>query len=160
MIFCPNCKEEIDDDSHYCDQCGQALLYCSRCGRVGLGRRCTNCGGEMISLDVLPATASIRSMPSLTLYNGSLNVRIMGENQAVIGRRNGPYAAVLGQFGYISSTHAQLRYHMDTGWCIVDLGSSNGTAIDGRPLQPDVEYPLNNGSIVSLANIDLQVSIQ
>ena len=114
----------------------------------------------MISLDVLPATASIRSMPSLTLYNGSLNVRIMGENQAVIGRRNGPYAAVLGQFGYISSTHAQLRYHMDTGWCIVDLGSSNGTAIDGRPLQPDVEYPLNNGSIVSLANIDLQVSIQ
>ena len=49
MIICPNCKEEIDDDSHYCDQCGQALLYCNRCGRVGIGRRCIYCGGLMIS---------------------------------------------------------------------------------------------------------------
>ena len=114
----------------------------------------------MVSMEQLPAEASMRSMPTLTLYNGSLNVRIMGENQAVIGRRNGPYAGVLGQFGYISSTHAQLRYNMDMGWCIVDLGSSNGTAVDGRPLQPDVECPLNNGSIVSLANVDLQVSIK
>ena len=51
MIICPNCKEEIDDDSHYCDQCGQALLYCSRCGRVGMGRRCTSCGGLMVTPD-------------------------------------------------------------------------------------------------------------
>ena len=49
MIICPSCKEEIDDDSCYCDQCGQALLYCERCGRVGLGRRCTSCGGMMLS---------------------------------------------------------------------------------------------------------------
>jgi len=48
MIVCPNCKEEIDDDSYYCDQCGQALLYCEKCGRVGIGRRCTSCGGLMI----------------------------------------------------------------------------------------------------------------
>ena len=49
MIICPNCKEEIDDDSHFCDQCGQALLYCKNCGRVGIGRRCTHCGGLMIT---------------------------------------------------------------------------------------------------------------
>jgi hypothetical protein len=51
MIICPNCKEEIDDDSHFCDQCGQALLYCQNCGRVGIGRRCTSCGGLMVSLE-------------------------------------------------------------------------------------------------------------
>ena len=49
MIICPNCKEEIDDDSHYCDQCGQALLYCNNCRRVGIGRRCTYCGGLMVT---------------------------------------------------------------------------------------------------------------
>ena len=48
MIICPTCKEEIDDDSRYCDQCGQALLYCNQCGRVGVGRRCTYCGGLMV----------------------------------------------------------------------------------------------------------------
>ena len=51
MIICPNCKEEIEDDSHYCDQCGQALAYCERCGRVGIGRRCTSCGGLMLSAE-------------------------------------------------------------------------------------------------------------
>ena len=51
MIICPNCKEEIDDDSHYCDQCGQMLTYCEKCGRVGMGRRCTSCGGLMLSAD-------------------------------------------------------------------------------------------------------------
>lgn len=51
MIICPNCKEEIEDDSHYCDQCGQALLFCKNCGRVGIGRRCTQCGGMMIPAD-------------------------------------------------------------------------------------------------------------
>ena len=51
MIICPNCKEEIDDDSRYCDQCGQALLFCNRCGRVGIGRRCTHCGGLMVSYE-------------------------------------------------------------------------------------------------------------
>ena len=51
MIICPNCKEEIEDGSYYCDQCGQALYYCDRCGRVGIGRRCTQCGGLMLSPD-------------------------------------------------------------------------------------------------------------
>lgn len=49
MIVCPNCKEEIEDDSHFCDQCGQELRYCEKCGRVGIGRRCTSCGGLMLS---------------------------------------------------------------------------------------------------------------
>ena len=52
MIICPNCKEEIDDDSYYCDQCGQMLTYCEKCGRVGMGRRCTSCGGLMLSAEV------------------------------------------------------------------------------------------------------------
>ena len=49
MIICPNCKEEIEEDSCYCDQCGHELFYCERCGRVGIGRRCTSCGGMMLS---------------------------------------------------------------------------------------------------------------
>ena len=58
MIICPNCKEEIDDDSHYCDQCGQALLFCKNCGRVGVGRRCTQCGGMMITPDAYKTEVS------------------------------------------------------------------------------------------------------
>ncbi len=69
MIICPSCKEEIDDNSHYCDQCGQALLYCNRCQRVGIGRRCTHCGGLMITPDELARQA----MQSNTAFSGSFS---------------------------------------------------------------------------------------
>lgn len=192
MIICPNCKEEIDDDSHFCDQCGQALLYCNRCGRVGIGRRCTSCGGLMMSQGDYQRSVSMQTalsssistdiisqefvnthpnlgisqrpfvpmgVPSLTLYNGSLNIRIQGINGAIIGRRQGPYAQYFQQNMYVSGVHAQLKYKADTGWCITDKHSSNGTKLNEHVLQPDVDMSLKNGDIVTIANVNLQVSI-
>jgi len=192
MIICPNCKEEIDDDSHYCDQCGQAMYYCEKCGRVGMGRRCTNCGGLMISAEEYlrransnmetsssvstgfvsqefinmtnpsrrPAAPNqVKSVPQLLLYNNSLNIRIVGINGAVIGRRQGPYAQFFQQNMYVSGVHAQLKYKNDTGWCVVDKHSSNGTKLNEHTLQPDVDMSLKNGDILSIANVNLQVSV-
>lgn len=189
MIVCPNCREEIDDDSHYCDQCGQALLYCDRCGRVGIGRRCTSCGGLMVTPDKLKhnqeqtAFSSSESagfvsqefsktyptgqeqqaipveMPALLLYNGALNIRIKGVNGAIIGRKQGPYAEFFTQNLYVSGVHAQLKYNASSGWCITDKHSSNGTKLNERLLQPDVDMSLKNGDIVTIANVNLQVSI-
>lgn len=190
MIICPNCKEEIEDDSHFCDQCGQALLYCKNCGRVGIGRRCTQCGGMMItpeeyqrnaertgysslmtggSLSQSVGTTSPVSMranakspqgvPVLTLYNTSLNIHIQGINGAVIGRRQGPYIQHFAQQMYVSGVHAQLKYNAGSGWCIVDKHSSNGTKLNQHPLQPDVEMALRNGDILTIANVNLQVSV-
>lgn len=194
MIICPNCKEEIDDNSFYCDQCGQALLYCNRCGRVGTGRRCTSCGGLMMpptesqplnsSQPSLSTSMSVstgftsqsdfssrpnpawnaphpvqQGIPVLTLTNMSLNIRIVGINGAVIGRRQGPYAQFLQQQMYVSGVHAQLKFNAGSGWSIIDKHSSNGTKVNDRPLQPDVEMSLKNGDIVSIANVNLQVSV-
>lgn len=192
MIICPNCKEEIEDDSHYCDQCGQALLFCDKCGRVGLGRRCIYCGGMMVGPEEhqnarrlhSPYSMSVSSgivsqtdisqtapgqgsapripqgIPVLTLTNPSLNIRIQGINGAVIGRRQGPYAQYFEKNMFISGVHAQLKYNASSGWCVVDKHSSNGTKLNQRPLQPDVEMSLNSGDILSLANVNLQVSIK
>lgn len=197
MIICPNCKEEIEERSHFCDQCGQELAYCTNCGRVGKGRRCTHCGGLMASPDDLErreangvsraaalnaanqsfnqvTQASLRDpepdvsqqpvanksgMPSLTLYNPSLDIRMVGVNGAVIGRRQGPYQQLFEGNMYVSGVHAQLIYKPDTGWCIIDKHSSNGTKLNQRDLLPDVPMSLKTGDIVTLANINLQVSV-
>ena len=194
MIICPNCREEIEDDSHFCDQCGEALVYCANCGRVGMGRRCTQCGGLMVSIDELlekrsrhqqmsvsmslgDASASMVSMsisrrvpegsdlpsqsgiPTLTLYNPTLDIRMVGVNGAVIGRRQGPYQQLFVDNMYISGVHAQLIYRPDSGWAIIDKHSSNGTKLNQRDVQPDVPMTLKAGDIVTLANINLQVSI-
>ncbi len=193
MIICPSCKEEIEDDSHYCDQCGQELVYCSNCGRVGMGRRCTYCGGLMISVDELlsqrkqsvhqssvvisdnPSSQPLmqtsrrapegsqmpvqNGIPTLTLYNPTLDIRMVGVNGAVIGRRQGPYQQLFEGNMYISGVHAQLIYKPDSGWCIIDKHSSNGTKLNQRDVMPDVPMTIKSGDIVTLANINLQVSI-
>ena len=196
MIICPSCREEIEEYSHYCDQCGQELVYCSSCGRVGMGRRCTQCGGLMITAEeaqqkaqsakqissvsmrgndlaislVNDLTSSHRKpeghdmpvmsgIPTLTLYNPTLDIRMVGVNGAVIGRKQGPYSSLFVDNMYISGLHAQLIYKPDTGWCIIDKHSSNGTKLNQRDLLPDVPMSLKSGDIVTLANINLQVSI-
>ena len=192
MIICPNCKEEIEESSHYCDQCGQQLVYCSNCGRVGMGRRCTHCGGIMVSADdyqqqssgsngaqdaaslsfnyvtqsssIQPdapaaSVASMGGIPTLTLYNPTLDIRMVGVNGAVIGRRQGPYQQLFEGNMYISGVHAQLIFKPDSGWCIIDKHSSNGTKLNDRELLPDVPMSIKSGDIVTLANINLQVSV-
>ncbi|MBR4920459.1 MAG: FHA domain-containing protein [Prevotella sp.] len=187
MIICPNCREEIEEKSHFCDQCGQALQYCTSCGRVGIGRRCTYCGGlmanadelnnqlnnaSMTAADISKAFASardayniasqdvqIQGIPTLTLYNPSLDIRIVGINGAIIGRKQGPYQQLFDGNMYISSVHAQLIYKPDSGWCIIDKHSSNGTKLNQRDLLPDIPMSMKSGDIVSLANINLQVSV-
>jgi pSer/pThr/pTyr-binding forkhead associated (FHA) protein len=99
-------------------------------------------------------------VPVLTLANESLNIRIVGINGAIIGRRNGPYTQFFVQCPYVSGTHAQLRYDAASGWCITDKHSSNGTKLNQRQLQPDVEMSLNNGDTLTLANVNLQVIVR
>ena len=182
MIICPTCKEEIEDDSHYCDQCGQALLFCNQCGRVGIGRRCTYCGGLMVAPGNDGSSSSASSsmsfasfgsignqgiteskgmnrIPELTLKNDSLNIRIVAMNGAIIGRRQGPYTQFFANHAYVSGVHAQLKFDPETGWCVVDKHSSNGTKLNQHSMQPDVEMKLSNGDILTIANISLQVII-
>ena len=189
MIICPKCKEEIEERSYYCDQCGQALLYCNRCGRVGIGRRCTNCGGLMaspvdiaknsltsyssqislgmseqsdVSASLIPhhkSSSELRSYKTLKLSNTSLDISIDGIDGAVIGRKQGPYVQYFQSNMYVSGVHAQLHFKANSGWYIVDKHSSNGTKLNNRPLQPDVEMLLNDGDVLMISNVNLKVSI-
>ena len=185
MIICPYCKEEIEPGSHYCDQCGKKMMYCEKCGHVGTGRRCTLCGEMMISAEEIeqrnqqttmsehfsiPLAVSLSkadmssslvdmTIPTLSLVNRQLNIDIQAVNGAVIGRRQGPYSAMFAQNKYVSGVHAQLFYRKGEGWSIMDKHSSNGTMLNKRKLVPDVGMTLNNGDLVTIANVNLQVII-
>ncbi len=46
---CPYCKETIDDDSYYCDQCGKELHFCPDCGKPKQGTSCPACGADLVN---------------------------------------------------------------------------------------------------------------
>ena len=154
MIICPTCKEEIDNDSHFCDQSSNPAE-----GVPGMS--------ESLKME-MATSGSMRGnhqqdgngIPVLTLANDSLNIRIVGINGAIIGRRTGPYSHFFDKYPYVSGTHAQLKYSVSTGWCVVDKHSSNGTKLNQRSLQPDVDMSLSNGDVLTIANINLQVIVR
>jgi pSer/pThr/pTyr-binding forkhead associated (FHA) protein len=55
----------------------------------------------------------------------------------------------------VSARHARLEYDLG-GWRITDLGSVNGTAIEGVKLAADVPTPLPYGATVRFGGVRLQ----
>lgn len=79
----------------------------------------------------------------------AMGVRLPLMGGAVIGRVNGQYAAQLGAFQYVSGTHARIDYDGQR-WTITDLGSRNGTAVNGVRCAPSLGFKL--GDIIRLSN--------
>jgi len=63
---CPNkiCKQEIPDDSCFCDQCGVQLLRCEKCGFISTSKFCGKCSGSMSAIQPPDASPSSSSAPS------------------------------------------------------------------------------------------------
>ncbi|MFT5683590.1 MAG: pSer/pThr/pTyr-binding forkhead associated (FHA) protein [Myxococcota bacterium] len=78
-----------------------------------------------------------------------LNVPLSATDPLIIGRRRGDLVL---DDALVSGTHAQILPR-DDGWVIQDLGSTNGTLVDGRlvyeaPLRPGAEIALGNTRMV------------
>jgi hypothetical protein len=69
-MICPSkiCRQEIPEDSLYCDQCGIKILRCSKCGNPGASPRCGKCGGAMVFKETDPQknTANENPAPNIT----------------------------------------------------------------------------------------------
>lgn len=47
---CAFCREFIDDDSFYCDMCGEEIKSCPSCKKTGKGKVCTACGTPLTAV--------------------------------------------------------------------------------------------------------------
>ncbi len=153
---CYKCKCEIEDDSLYCDQCGVKLYICPDC-RIpgkGEGKRCGKCGKPLVDAQILAQIQGngpeIETEEAPTkLVCEAQNVTLELIDGALIGRVNGPYFSQLSGLQFISASHAMLK-KMDDHWVITDVGSRNGTAVNGKwCIHP---LPFRKGDIVMIAN--------
>lgn len=74
--------------------------------------------------------------------------------QVRIGRR--PDLEIELPFGSVSTEHARIRRGQAPGeWWLEDLGSTNGTWLDGARLSPGTPRPLRAGQRLRLATVDM-----
>ena len=104
-----------------------------------------------------PPTRQPQAKPGhLVCQNPSIRLGI-GDG-AIIGRR-GSYAQAFAGQGYVSGNHARLQYNACGQFEVVDLGSTNGTFVNGQQLAPNMPRVVNVGDIVKFANLEFAVQI-
>lgn len=98
--------------------------------------------------------ATPRQVPGhLVCRNPQLRLYI---DEVLIGRREGGYASVFASFGMVSGRHAQISRTPSGGWQVTDLGSTNGTRLNGHPLPPNSPTPFWVGDTITFADIDFE----
>lgn len=67
--------------------------------------------------------------------------------------------AVVVQDRSVSRCHAVVGYDVQQGFYIMDVGSSNGTCLDGIRLAVLKRYPLKDGDVIAMCNLKIEFFI-
>jgi hypothetical protein len=57
---------------------------------------------------------------------------------------------------YASTRHARVERQSDGRFWLVDLGSSNGTVLNGQQVRPNVPVPLDTGDVIRIGKVELK----
>ncbi len=178
MIDCASCHREIDTDSVYCDQCGTEILICPTCGEIGTTKFCLKDGTRMkankAAVTVAPlgtvadpvavgAPAGLTqrivdptaSPVGLRLRHASGSVLTVN-NGDVLGRREGAHTKTCQEWSHISGRHGRVS-ERDGKWYYQDLGSTNGSYINGARIEGNRKAPVTAGDRVRLADQEFTV---
>jgi len=168
MIICPNCNHREVAGALFCSECGAQLVSMNRLTTQSIGRP-----SGPLSEKKAPPLVSAPNVEgegtSLSLYlvdSGQL-LNLAGKNDFTLGRiAEGqpvipdvdltPYEAFsLG----VSRLHASIKIVNDKV-ILTDLGSSNGTRVNGQKIVPHLEYPLNHGDMIAMGKLKVQILIR
>lgn len=162
---CPFCKAIIDDDSWFCDQCGKELKFCPECRQPKRGTECAACGADLVSAEAFFTPKSEEQKPKEAQKDSAPKPAspsfLEGDGfklplkEGVFGRTTGIYPEFSSQI-YISGQHGELRC-IDGQWQIRDLGSRNGTHLNGTKLMANSWTDLHIGDILKIATTLLTV---
>lgn len=170
MIVCSNCKHTNMAGTLFCSECGAAL---------GVGDSITtqNIKSEQINEvqhngkkgkhPTTPLTAALNNWVTLHLLDTGQVMPLSERNEFTLGRISegqpvmpdidlAPYRAYANG---VSRLHAVIKRDA-SHVMLMDLGSANGTFVNGKRLKPNVEQNLNNGDVVALGKLKIQILLR
>ena len=147
MKICPNCQYRNREGYMFCEDCGEDLTTVASTRSVPVDT--SNIGEAVIMLRVAETTENVVLEPGRQTTLGRYDPQ--REQQPDIDF--GPYGAL--ENG-VSNLHSMIE-HSDSGVKIKDMGSTNGTYVNGRRLTPDNFYILQNGDELRLGKLQLVI---
>lgn len=172
MILCPNCQHQEMPGALFCSECGAQLVGYERLTTHSLRR----IPSEVLTYPPQPrldpdeaaaeSGAAAGSSISLFLIDSGQTLNLAGRKEFALGRiaEGQPILPDVDLSIYeayaqgVSRLHAAIKVY-ENGVVVTDLGSSNGTRVNGQKIVPHVDYPIHNGDIISLGKLKMQVLI-
>ena len=167
MIICSNCQHKNVAGAVYCAECGAQLdgvetLITQAITDEQIETELKKKGGRP-EAPAIPANSWL----SLHLMDSGKILPLASRNEFTLGRLSEgqpimpdidltPYQAYASG---VSRLHAVVKRDVNRVM-VMDLGSSNGTYLNGRRLNPHTEESLNHGDIVALGKLKIQVLLR
>ena len=169
MIVCSNCNHTNMAGALFCSECGAQLS-----GADSLTTQ--NISTSQVREAIKKKSPVSPTMPPVVLSNNWVTLHLLDTGQVLpLSERNeftlgrisegqpimpdidlSPYQAYASG---VSRLHAVIK--RDIGRVLLmDLGSSNGTYINGKRLNPNEETLLGNGDVVALGKLKIQVLLK
>jgi len=166
MIECPNCQHENLDGTVFCTECGMQLsgLHSIVTQNIKAG------SGSLPAVDKKKTEAYAKSLDtwaSLHLLDSGQILPLGDRSEFTLGRVSEaqpimpdidltPYQAYASG---VSRLHAVLKREGKHVF-VMDLGSSNGTYLNGKRLKPNVDQSLAHGDMLSLGKLKIQILLK
>ncbi len=166
MIVCSNCSHVNVTGALFCSECG---------ARLGASDPLTTQNIKpnqmMEALKQAPAPSATPAVTNnwvtLHLLDTGQVLPLTERNEFTLGRISegqpimpdvdlSPYQAYTRG---VSRLHAVLKREASHVF-LMDLGSSNGTYVNGKRLTPNVDHALSNGDVVALGKLKIQILIK
>lgn len=173
MITCLNCNFKEIEGTVFCSECGTQLApSTARVTQSIKGSNPTNIlitPRDDLGLDI-PPSSNEEASPIVYLrlvdYHGKL-IKLYSGKEYTFGRIIERQAIIpdidlsdYDAFGKgVSRQHAIIKI-LEKQVVIADMGSANGTRINGQILLPQINYPLNHGDVLTLGKLRMQVIIK
>ena len=172
MITCENCHHEELSGALFCSECGAQLVVMEKSSTPSFGnsqsQSLENAGiGAKLDPNNGQFADGTEAAISLFMIDKGQIVPLVGGTEFSVGRADEgqpilpdlDLSAFEAYSSGVSRLHASLKI-INQQLFITDLGSSNGTRVNGQKIQPHHDFPVNHGDIVALGKLRFQVIVR
>ncbi|HET7145104.1 MAG TPA: FHA domain-containing protein [Anaerolineales bacterium] len=168
MIECDSCKHSNLDGTMFCAECGSQLIGKDNLITQNIStKQFSQVGPQKPKTDVYQPFDGSDAWGSLHLLDTGQVLPLSTRNEFTLGRISegqpimpdidlSPYQAYAAG---VSRLHGVIK-RIGNNIVLVDLGSANGTYINGKRLPANGEQTLNHGDIVALGKLKMQILLK
>jgi hypothetical protein len=168
MILCQNCLHKEMLGAMFCSECGAQLIYAKGVPTSLVKMTTSKLKDRQVDVKGPPEPViTSDTLISLSIINTGDYVSLSGQSEVSLGRVSEgqpvtpdidltPYKAY--EAG-VSRMHASVRM-VDDLVMVTDLGSANGTRVNGMQITPHIPCPIKHGDIITLGKFKIQLLLR